>query len=173
MSDPEQPFRPANQPRNPQPQDSPSKDQGSEGVLDLDPRATPASMEMGAAGQGLGFGTSADFDAEWDAREAALAVPADRAVRPDTTIATEPLLRNVTFRNFWLSRLLSQIGQGALMYALLIIVVDRTDDSFYNSVFVICAIIPSIVFGLPAGVVVDALPRRPMLIGLNLLRFLF
>jgi MFS family permease len=173
MSNPERADRPAPQPSNPQPKDAPPSREGGDGVLDLDPRATPTSMELGAAGQGLGFGTSADFDAEWDAHETALAAPAERTAQPVVSIAAEPLLRNVTFRNFWLSRLLSQIGQGALMYALLIIVVDRTDQSFYNSVFVVCAIIPSIVFGLPAGVVVDSLPRRPMLFGLNLLRFLF
>ena len=33
--------------------------------------------------------------------------------------------------------------------------------------------IPAIVFGLPAGVAVDALPRRPLLVTLNLLRFFF
>jgi MFS family permease len=173
MSNPEQAKRPASQPTNAQPENETTWTQGGEGVLDLDPRVTPASMELGAAGQGLGIGTAADFDAEWDAREAALALSGDQSMAPAVTIAPEPLLRNVTFRNFWLSRLLSQTGQGALMYALLIIVVDRTDQSFYNSIFVVCAIIPSILFGLPAGVVVDSLPRRPMLFGLNLLRFLF
>jgi MFS family permease len=142
-----------------------------DGVLGFDPRATPTSMEMGAAGQGFGTSTSAHVDAESDVREAALAVPEERALR--SVALTGPLLQNVAFRNYWLSRLLSQIAQGALMYGLLIIVVDRTDQPFYNSVFVVCAIIPSILFGLPAGVTVDLLPRRPMLVGLNLLRFLF
>ncbi len=140
----------------------------------------PTSMEMGATGQGLGVSTSPDFDAEWDAREEArLAKQASGQVTaegqlPSATLTKpRPLLEDTTFRNFWLSRLLAQTGQGALMYALLIIVVDRTDQSFYNSVFVICAIIPTIIFGLPAGVAVDSLPRRPMLFVLNLLRFLF
>src|SRR5688500_17183899 len=46
------------------------------------------------------------------------------------------LLANETFRRFWLSRLLTQTAQAALVYALLIIVVDETDASFYNSLFV-------------------------------------
>lgn len=83
------------------------------------------------------------------------------------------LLTQETFRYFWISRLLTQTAQGALMYALLIILVDVTDASFYNSVFVICAILPSLAFGLPAGIAVDALPRRPFMIVLNLLRFVF
>jgi MFS family permease len=45
--------------------------------------------------------------------------------------------------------------------------------SFFTSIFVVCAIVPSLAFGLPAGIVVDSLPRRPMLVTLNLLRFIF
>jgi MFS family permease len=94
--------------------------------------------------------------------------------RPSSSVTRQPnLLTQEGFRLFWLSRLLTQTAQGALVYALLIIVVDRTDASFYNSLFVVCAIIPSLAFGLPAGVVVDALPRRPLMITLNLLRFIF
>lgn len=83
------------------------------------------------------------------------------------------LLGQEPYRLFWLSRLLTQTAQGALMYALLIILVDVTDASFYNSIFVVCAIIPSLAFGLPAGVVVDAVPRRPFMVVLNVARFVF
>jgi MFS family permease len=83
------------------------------------------------------------------------------------------LLRHDVYLVFWLSRLVSQTAQGALAYALLIIVVDRTDASFFNSLFVISAILPALAFGLPAGVVVDSIPRRPLLVALNVLRFAF
>ncbi len=83
------------------------------------------------------------------------------------------LFENPTFLAFWLSRFLVQVAQGALMYGLLVLVVDSTDSSVYNSLFVVCAVIPAILFGLPAGVAVDALPRRPLLLALNLTRFLF
>src|SRR4051812_3700057 len=83
------------------------------------------------------------------------------------------LFTDESFLLYWLSRLVTQTAQGALVYALLIIVVDRTDQSFYNSVFVICAILPSLAFGLPAGLVADTLPRRPLMIALNLIRFIF
>ncbi|HEY8448739.1 MAG TPA: MFS transporter [Thermomicrobiales bacterium] len=109
------------------------------------------------------------------ARSRALAVPTARApaARRVKTRRGSSLLREESFRLYWTSRLLAQIGQNALLYALLIIVVDRTDASFYNSLFVICAIIPSLAFGLPAGYVVDSIPRRPMLLILNLVRFSF
>lgn len=81
-----------------------------------------------------------------------------------------PLLRGEAFRAFWLSRLTAQAAQNALLYGLLIVVVDRTDDPFYTSLFVGCSILPSLLVGLPAGLAVDALPRRPLLVALNLVR---
>lgn len=84
-----------------------------------------------------------------------------------------PLFADHAFRTFWLSRLAVQTAQGALLYGLLIVVADRTDATFFSALFVACSIIPSVVFGLPGGIVVDALPRRPLMVGLNLLRFVF
>lgn len=82
----------------------------------------------------------------------------------------DPLLREEAFRAFWLSRLVCQTAQAALLYGLLIAVVQRTDAPFYSALFVGCSIVPSLLFGLPAGLVVDALPRRALLIALNLTR---
>lgn len=87
--------------------------------------------------------------------------------------AEMPLLADLDFRVLWLSRLISQTAQGALLYALLILVVDLSDRSVFNSLFVICSIIPSIAFGLPAGLVADSVPRRGLLVLLNLFRFAF
>jgi MFS family permease len=83
------------------------------------------------------------------------------------------LLSNPVYLNFWLSRLFSQTAQGAILYALLILITDRTDASIYTSFFVLCAIVPALLFGLPAGVSVDSLPRVPLLVALNFLRVLF
>jgi MFS family permease len=97
-----------------------------------------------------------------------------RMLRPIRGKETEPsLLEDLDFRILWLSRLCSQTAQGALLYALLILVVDLSDRSVFNSLFVICSIIPSIVFGLPAGLVADTVPRRGLLVVLNLFRFAF
>ncbi len=87
--------------------------------------------------------------------------------------ALPSLFHDPDFLAFWTSRLLVQIAQGAMMYALLVLVVDTAGSSFYNSIFVICAVLPAILFGLPAGVAVDAVPRRPLLVVLNITRFLF
>ena len=83
----------------------------------------------------------------------------------------QPLLRQPTFRTFWLSRLFVQLAQGAMLYALLILIVDLTSSSFYTALFVNCSILPAIIFGIPGGIVSDSLPRRPMMVGLNCARF--
>jgi hypothetical protein len=83
------------------------------------------------------------------------------------------LLGDPVYSNFWLSRLLSQTAQGAILYALLILITDQTDRSIYTSFFVICAIVPALFFGLPAGISVDALPKVPLMVVLNFLRVLF
>ncbi|HRA48005.1 MAG TPA: MFS transporter [Thermomicrobiales bacterium] len=83
------------------------------------------------------------------------------------------LLGDPVFARFWLSRFCSQTAQGAILYALLILIADKTDRSIYTSLFVICAILPAVLFGLPAGISVDSLPRIPLLVSLNFLRVAF
>jgi MFS family permease len=83
------------------------------------------------------------------------------------------LLHDEGFRLLWATRLLTQIAQGALLYALLILIVDISNKSLYNSLFVMCSSIPSLFFGLPAGVVADTVPRKFLLVVLNIFRFLF
>lgn len=103
--------------------------------------------------------------------------PARRMVRRPARAAKaagQPsVLADPDFRTLWLSRLLVQTAQGALLYALLIMVVDLSNRSLYNSLFVISSNIPSIVFGLAAGVVADSISRKALMITLNGFRFAF
>jgi MFS family permease len=82
----------------------------------------------------------------------------------------DKLLERPMFRNYWLARLLAQTAQGALLYGLLVLIVDRTERSIYGSLFVVCSIIPSLLFGLFGGWLADRLPQRLFLIVLNLVR---
>ncbi len=84
----------------------------------------------------------------------------------------DSLLHDEPFRIWWLTRFACQTAQGALLYALLIIVVDRTDASFYSSLFVVASLAPALIFGLPGGIVSDRLPKRPLMVGANMARFL-
>ncbi len=85
----------------------------------------------------------------------------------------ESLLQNPDFRLLWWSRLLSQTAQGALLYALMILVIDLSNRSFYSALFVASSNVPSIVLGLPAGMVVDNISRKHLLVLLNGFRFTF
>lgn len=85
----------------------------------------------------------------------------------------ESLLKDPDFRLLWWSRLLSQTAQGALLYALMILVIDLSQRSFYSALFVACSNVPSIVLGLPAGMVVDNISRKHMMVMLNGFRFTF
>lgn len=80
------------------------------------------------------------------------------------------LLDNPGFRSFLLARLLAQTAQNAIFYALLILVVKETGRSIHSSLLLLCFILPSAAFGLFAGLAVDFLPRRLILVLANVLR---
>jgi MFS family permease len=89
---------------------------------------------------------------------------------PDTTEAPGPLLKHPPFAAYWVARILSQTAQGALLYALLILIADRTDRTIYSSLYVACSIVPALAFGLIGGWVSDRLPQRLTLIVLSMTR---
>ena len=74
------------------------------------------------------------------------------------------LLANDRFRHLLESRAVGQIGQNALLYTLLILIVNETGSSIYSTLLVTAFILPSIFLGLPAGGLADVLPRRPLLV---------
>lgn len=118
------------------------------------------------------FGTATSLDLP--AKEAPRRKRLSKALRLQQPEEKQPSLLDIPdFRMLWASRLLSQTAQGALLYALLILVVDLSDRSFYNALFVACSNIPAIMFGLPAGLVVDSMPRKYLLVLLNGFRFIF
>ena len=88
--------------------------------------------------------------------------------------AVEPALLSLpAFRLFWFAKLASTTATGAMVFAFLLMVADQTGRATDNALFVACSIVPAILFGLPAGVVGDRLPRRPMMVGLSLARLVF
>src|SRR4030042_949883 len=74
------------------------------------------------------------------------------------------LLAHDRFRHLLESRAVGQIGQNALLYTLLILIVNETGSSIYSTLLVTAFILPSILLGLPAGGLADVLPRRPLLV---------
>ena len=70
------------------------------------------------------------------------------------------LLANARFRRLIESRLLGQTAQNAMMYALLILVVEDTGSSVQSAILVAAFTLPGIVLSLPAGAAADVIPKR-------------
>lgn len=80
------------------------------------------------------------------------------------------ILQAPGFRRLLSARVLGQTAQNALLYALLILVVEETGSSVQSALLVVAFTIPAIVLGIPAGTVADILPKRLTLTGGYLLR---
>ncbi|MBI3977752.1 MAG: MFS transporter [Chloroflexi bacterium] len=80
------------------------------------------------------------------------------------------LLRNRFFLYLWMAQALTQTAQNALFYGLLVSVEERTASTVSVSLLIVAAIAPAILFGLAAGVFVDRVRKRRVLIVSNLLR---
>jgi MFS family permease len=75
-----------------------------------------------------------------------------------------PLRRNPRFVRFASAKLLNLLGQNALIYGLFILVISQHKSALATGAFVLTANIPSIVLGLPSGVVADRFPQKITLI---------
>ncbi len=91
-------------------------------------------------------------------------------VRSATRPAAPQLRTNTRFRRFWLGRLLANSAQNAILLALLLTVVNRTGSTIHSSLLILSFIVPATLLGIVGGVVVDHLPKRPVLVLTCLLR---
>ncbi|MDP2675150.1 MAG: MFS transporter [Dehalococcoidia bacterium] len=74
------------------------------------------------------------------------------------------LLANSRFRRLMEARAVAQTGQNAMLYTLLILVVNETASSIHSTLLVTAWMLPCIVLGVPAGSVADVLPKRALLV---------
>src|SRR3989337_2936081 len=74
------------------------------------------------------------------------------------------LLANSRFRRLMEARAVAQTGQNAMLYTLRILVVTETASSIHSPMLVTAWMLPSIVIGVPAGGLADALPKRALLV---------
>ena len=75
--------------------------------------------------------------------------------------------------HFWRllrAKLATQIGQNIILYTVLIVVVERTESSMQSTLLVLAMTLPSVILGIPAGLVVDWLPKRALLLTVGLVR---
>jgi MFS family permease len=109
-------------------------------------------------------------------RERPLAGPASAelgsvvARAPESGAADVPTWHNTSFLLLWLAQAVSQTAQNAIWFGILILVQERSNSSTQLSLAVLTLIVPSVVFGVLAGVYVDRWDKRSVLIVTNVLR---
>jgi CRP-like cAMP-binding protein/sugar phosphate permease len=93
------------------------------------------------------------------------------------TVATLPaqpspfaVLRNARFVRLWTAQLVSTIGDALTSLAAGIIVYERTGSALSVGLILMATAVPTLVFGLIAGVVVDRYDRKKIMIAADLLR---
>lgn len=80
------------------------------------------------------------------------------------------LLKKKDFLRLWLAQLISMTILNASNYALLILIEEVTGSTTLVGLAIICFSLPALVFGAPAGVLVDRLNKRRVLWVSNCLR---
>src|SRR5205085_1210621 len=79
-------------------------------------------------------------------------------------------LRNRAFLALWAAQILSQVAANATTFALIVLVGELTKSNTSSSILILLAILPAVVFGVFAGVVVDRTDRKRVLVVTNALR---
>jgi MFS family permease len=95
-------------------------------------------------------------------------VTVDAVTAPGTGGAA--VLRNRSFLLLWLSQVATQIGANMVLYGLTVLVLDATDLSTAVSGLFLTFLVPSVLFSAVAGVYVDRIDRRTVLVVTNALR---
>ncbi|MEO8251978.1 MAG: MFS transporter, partial [Chloroflexota bacterium] len=93
------------------------------------------------------------------------------------TVATLPaqpspfaVLRNGRFVRLWTAQLVSTIGDALTSLAAGIIIYERTNSAFAVGLMLMATAVPTLFFGLIAGVVVDRYDRKTIMIAADLVR---
>jgi MFS family permease len=98
------------------------------------------------------------------------------AARQRLEAASEPggmaVLRNRPFLLLWLAQVTTQVGGNTVTYGLTILINTRYNSAAAVSALLLSFLVPAIVFSAIAGVFVDMVDKRQMLIVTNVLRCL-
>src|SRR5688572_29285047 len=84
-------------------------------------------------------------------------------LRLSALVGERALFENDAYRKLWIARLLAHTPGNAVVYAMLLLVVNATGKSFSSSLFVAAYIAPSALLGTVSGVFVDRLPKGVVL----------
>jgi MFS family permease len=84
--------------------------------------------------------------------------------------ADAPVLGIRRFRLLWLAQIFAHTAQNATLFTLLVLVVAETGSSIHGSLLVLSYVLPSVLFGLVAGLLVDRWRKRTVLLTTSVLR---
>lgn len=91
----------------------------------------------------------------------------------DTVVAQEhSLYRNRPFVLLWAAQALTQTAQNGIFFVLMVFITEATGSTTHLSLLVFSTILPSVIFGLAAGVVVDRQSKKLILVVTNVTRAL-
>lgn len=91
-------------------------------------------------------------------------------ITPEAQEGAVAVFRNVAFLRLWLSQAATQIGGNMVLYGLTVIVVDSTQSNTAVSLLILSFLVPAVLFSAVAGVYVDRIDRRLILIATNVIR---
>ncbi len=91
-------------------------------------------------------------------------------IAPEPQEGAVAVFRNVAFLRLWLSQAATQIGGNMVLYGLTVIVVDSTQSNTAVSLLILSFLVPAVLFSAVAGVYVDRIDRRLILIATNVIR---
>ncbi len=80
------------------------------------------------------------------------------------------VFRNRPFLLLWLSQLFTQVGANMVMYALMVVIQLATNSSSAVALLILTFLGPAVMFSAVAGVFVDRIDRRMILVVTNVLR---
>jgi MFS family permease len=87
-------------------------------------------------------------------------------------IKSRALLADRRFASLWLAHGLALTAQNALLFTLVVVILNITGESLATSVLILCFILPSIPLGFIVGVVIDRTRKETVLVVTSLLRAL-
>jgi MFS family permease len=93
-----------------------------------------------------------------------------RQTRPPSEPGSLAVLRNRPFLLLWLAQLSTQVGGNMVIYGLTIIIFAASGSKSAVSVLLLSFLVPAILFSAIAGVFVDRVDKRHMLVVTNILR---
>lgn len=88
----------------------------------------------------------------------------------EEALGSSHVLTNRSFLLLWLSQVATQVGSNMVLYGLTVLVYERSASSAAVSLLLLTFLVPGVVFSAVAGVYVDRIDRRYVLVATNLLR---